>query len=105
MKYHVFLLFCCLHIIHQNSFCMETKLDHEVPKSLLKPWDERTARSGSLVAYQDGEIFRYARLHGKEGKDDMYSIIVATLYKKNKEITTQGKVVSGSRLRLIAQNQ
>ena len=99
----MFLLFLFLHTTLQNSFCMEKKLNSEVPKSLLKPWDEKTAKPGSLVAYRDGAIFRYAKLHGKE-IEDMYSIIVA-LYKNNEVITTHGKVVSGSFLRFIDQNR
>ncbi len=84
---------------------MEAKLNHEVPKSMLKPWNARAARPGCLVAYKDGEIFRSAQLHGKEGKDDMYSIIVALDKKNNGVITSQGKAVSESRLRLIDQNR
>lgn len=101
MKNYFFLLFFFPLVILQNAFCMETKLNSEVPESLLQPWDEIAARSGSLVAYQDGIKFRYAKLHGKEGHD-MYSIIVALT---NKGTTTQGKVVAGSLLRLIDQNQ
>lgn len=103
MKFHVFLLFFFLLTILQNSSCMETELNHEVSQLLLKPWNEKTARKGSLVAYRDGEIFRCARLYNKEG-EDMYSIIVA-LHKNNEVITTHGKVVSGSFLRFIDQNR
>ena len=66
MKLHMFLLFFFAQGILQSTFCMGTELDCVVSKRQLRPWNEKVARSGSLVAYEDGIKFRCARLHEKD---------------------------------------